>query len=694
MTDLDNVVPIRPSTEVEPVVLEGELIDPEIDDPFHTRTSETPLTRPVWLGIGHSARRIQGRLARRAGRRLARALLTLPRLLIYLPLRWFVLGIKGWPRFLRWALAVDAHTSVGEAISVKKGRRHLEITRTWKQAWLQTAVNSGTLWVPFLFWLVYQYGDVQEHLRWIAWLAAAPHILGTMIHGAIHDTKPIVSHVTVRARGEADPTAMTLILRDVGLLRKPDKNGEGGEGVTYSSIPVPEGVGFVHSYELPKTCGKHAGHVKAKKDEIAAALGVDPDWVDITGKGHRFQIWIAEEDPFADPTDSPLMDAEAHCVFDPIPVGQTVRGRGVAMPVVGTHFLTAGLPNVGKSGFARALTAGVILDPHADVHVFDFKMGKDWQPLTRIAKTLENGPVADQMRALKTWLKWSETEAATRAALLRSLPDDDCPDGKITRHLHQSDVMRFQWLVIDESHIAFEDPDILDALIRYVKERRFVGFGLCLITQTVEGKLAERFTGLRSAVGSRIACRLMDWVASNQTLGDQMNTKGWNAGDLPPVMGLAIVRADMDADGQADKGAGKVRAHYIDIPDLTRLCKHGEYLRGLADENGNPLPEVETGDEELSATELLARMRTHAPQKLPTTVTDAKTFGEWASSVLQVPTKPSKVGKDRVRSRTAVEAAAGLPLGCLSGTAPNDQRQSDPTLDPARIQPPETEPAT
>lgn len=681
MTDSDtpsNVVQLRPTSEPEQIVLDGELVD---DDPFQTLTPDVPLARPPWLGVSRASRRIWGRQARRAARKTLRGLRKLPRLTIGLPLRWFFLGIKGWPRFLRWALAVDAHMSVGEAVQVKKGRRHLEITRTWKQAWLATTINSGTLWVPLLWWLTYRYGDLPN--PWLQWLAPAPHIVATAIYGGMHDTKPPSSHVAVRARGEADPTAMTLILRDVGLLRKPDKQGEGGEAVTYSSIPVPEGDnGFVHSYELPKTCGKHAGHVKAKRDEIAAALGVDPDWVDITGKGHRFQIWIAEDDPFADPTESPLLYQPEWCVFDPIPVGRTVRGREVRMPIVGTHFLSAGLPNVGKSSFARALTAGPILDPHCDIHVFDLKGGKDWKPLERIAKTFHNGPVPDQTRALKKWLAWSEEETTTRGALLASLPDDEAPEGKITRRLHQTDRMRFQWLVIDEAHRAFEDPDLLDALIRYVKERRFVGYGLCLITQTVEGKLAERFTGLRSAVGSRIALRLMDWVSSNQILGDQMNTKGWNAGDLPPVMGLSIVRADMDADGQADKGAGKVRSHYINLPDLTELCKVGEYLRGLADQEGNPLPQVETADEELSTGQLLDRIHTHAPDTLPTNVTDATTLGEWLAS------KGLPARKTRgvmCRSRASVEASMGLPAGSLADTTPEVQGPApDPSQDPTR----------
>lgn len=683
----NNVVQLRPHQEIEPVILDGEIVD----DPFHTDPAETPLTKPSWLGIGRQARRQQGRIWRRTWRRILRTLATLPRLLIARPIRWFFLGIQGWPGFLRWALAVDAHTTVGDAVQVKKGRRSLEVTRTWKQAWMCTAVNTATLWVPLLIWLTYRYADGLDSWRWVQWTTFAPHILGTAIYGALHDQKPAKPHITVRARGEADPTAMTMVLRDVGILRKPDKNGEGGEFVTYSTVPTPEGVGWVHSYELPRTCGKHAGHVKAKKDEIASALGIDPDWADITGKGHKFQIWLAEDDPFADPTESPLMYAETHCVFDPIPVGQTVRGRQVRMPIVGTHFLSAGLPNVGKSSFARALTLGVILDPHADIHIFDGKGGKDWQPLHRIAKTLENGPVAEQIPRLKKWLEWSAAEAQARAAKIRAMPDDEAPEAKITRRMHQTDVMRFQWLIIDEAHLFFEDADVLDALIHYVKERRFVGFGIIIVTQTVEGKLAERFTGLRSAIGSRIALRLMDWVASNQILGDQMNTKGFNAGDLPEVDGLAIVRADMNTDGKADKGAGKVRSHWTSIPDVRDVCKVGEYLRGLADENGEPLPQVETPDEDLSAAELLSRLRTHAPEKLPTTVLDATTLGEWLS------TRGLPARKTRgvmCRSRASVEASIGLPEGSLADTTPTPKGPAlDPTRDPQR-DPEEKEPAT
>lgn len=686
-----NVIQIRPTGDVEQLIYDGEIVA----DPFDATVdpiADTPLTRPGWLGVNRQARRTQGRMWRRAWRRILRRVKTLPRLLVGRPIRWFFLGIKGWPGFVHWMFAVPEHQSVGVERTVRKGSKTTVSTRTRKQAWAMTAMQTGIVAVlpPVVaLWIVDYLGAEWTNWWWL--VCYTPHIIGTAVYGALNDTKPVKPVVTVRARGEADPTAMTLVLRDVGLLKKPDKNNEGGEYVTYSTVPTPEGVGWVHSYELPRTCGKHAGHVKAKKDEIAAALGVDPDWVDITGKGHRFQVWLAEDDPFAEPTESPLMTAEAHCVFDPIPVGLTVRGRQVRMPIVGTHFLSAGLPAVGKSGFARALTLGVILDPHADIHVFDGKGGKDWQPLHRVATTMENGPLKEQIPRLKKWLEWSTAEAERRAALIRGMPDEEAPEAKITRRMHQTDVMRFQWLILDEAHLFFEDPDILDALIHYVKERRFVGFGIIIITQTVEGKLAERFTGLRSAVGSRIALRLMDWVASNQTLGDQMNTKGWNAGDLPDVPGLAIVRGDMDADGNADKGAGKVRAHWVTIPDLRDTCRQGEFLRGLADQDGNPLPQVETQDEELSAAELLARLHTHAPEELPSTVVDPTTLGAWLSTKGLA---ARKTGGVMCRSRTSTEALLGLPAGSLADTTPEPQGTA---LDPTRTphgDPDTEEPAT
>jgi hypothetical protein len=669
----DNVVPIRPSVELETVVLDGEIVDP----------TDQPLQRPAWLGVGRTARKVQSRSIRRTLRRILRGIKPAAKLAV-LPVRWFFLGVKGWPGFTHWMLAVPEHQSVGIEKAVRKGNRTVVSTRTRKQAWVMTVMQTGiVLALPpcVALWAV-DYLDV-DWSHWYWPLIYSPHLLGTIVYGALHDAKPLPTITAPRDRGDADPGAMSLILRDVGLLRKPDKNGEGGERVTYATIPTPEGVGFVHTYDLPKTCGKHAGHVIAKRDEIAAALGIDPGWVDITGKGHRFSIWIAERDPFQDTHDHPLLDAEQHCVFDPVPVAVGVRGFQVRMPIVGTHFLMAALPDKGKTMFGRGITAGPVLDPHADIHLFDGKGGKDWQALRPIAATFENGPVKEQIPRLLKWLDWAEAEAARRFTLMRGMSDEECPESKITKQMHQSDLMRFQWLILDEAHHFIENPFVLDKLINYVKGNRAAGMGFLMITQTVEGALSARFMGLRNAIGSRIALQLVDWMASNQTLGDQMNTRGWNAGDLPNVQGLAIIRADMDADGKVDDLAAKARGYYMSNADWTALCKMGAYLRGRADENGNPLPQVETPDEELTAEQLLVRLSA-ADIELEG-VTDAKTLGEFLA---RTGSKARRLSDGtRVRSRSSVEAALALSEGRLaldggSSNTGNHHQSSSTSVNP------------
>jgi hypothetical protein len=671
----DNVVPIRPSVELETVVLDGEIVDP----------TDQPLQRPPWLGVGRTARKVQGRSLRRTLRRLARSVKPTAKLLLWLPIRWFFLGVKAWPQFLHWMFAIPEHQSIGVEKAVKRGNKTVISTRTRKQAWAMTIFQTFVVLLlpPCIALLLIDYLDV-DWSHWYWPLIYSPHLLGTIVYGAIHDAKPLPTITAPRDRGDADPGAMSLILRDVGLLRKPDKNGEGGERVTYATLPTPEGVGFVHTYDLPKTCGKHAGHVIAKRDEIAAALGIDPGWVDITGKGHRFSIWIAERDPFQDTHDHPLLDAEAHCVFDPVPVAVGVRGFQVRMPIVGTHFLMAALPDKGKTMFGRGITAGPVLDPHADIHLFDGKGGKDWQALRPIAATFENGPVKEQIPRLLKWLDWAEAEAARRFTLMRGMSDEECPESKITKQMHQSDLMRFQWLILDEAHHFIENPFVLDKLINYVKGNRAAGMGFLMITQTVEGALSARFMGLRNAIGSRIALQLVDWMASNQTLGDQMNTRGWNAGDLPNVQGLAIIRADMDADGKVDDLAAKARGYYMSNADWTALCKMGAYLRGRADENGNPLPQVETPDEELTAEQLLVRLSA-ADIELEG-VTDAKTLGEFLA---RTGSKARRLSDGtRVRSRSSVEAALGLSEGRLaldggSSNTGNHHQSSSTSVNPS-----------
>jgi S-DNA-T family DNA segregation ATPase FtsK/SpoIIIE len=88
---------------------------------------------------------------------------------------------------------------------------------------------------------------------------------------------------------------------------------------------------------------------------------------------------------------------------------------------------------------------------------------------------------------------------------------------------------------------------------------------------------------LRAVLGSRFALRVMDWRDSNIVLGEQMNTRGYDASTLlPSHKGVGILRPDGETDAGADALALTVRTYYMPNPDWRTICARGRALRQAA----------------------------------------------------------------------------------------------------------------
>jgi S-DNA-T family DNA segregation ATPase FtsK/SpoIIIE len=75
----------------------------------------------------------------------------------------------------------------------------------------------------------------------------------------------------------------------------------------------------------------------------------------------------------------------------------------------------------------------------------------------------------------------------------------------------------------------------------------------------------------------------MDWRDSNIVLGEQMNTRGYDASTLlPSHKGVGILRPDGDTDAGADTLAMTVRTYYMANPDWQEICARGRALREAA----------------------------------------------------------------------------------------------------------------
>jgi hypothetical protein len=643
-----------------------------------------PVEKPDPVGVSKA-------IGARVGRRLRFELAHVPRRLWRL-LRYFFRGVighrdsngawvGGWLGLISWCLALREREDARHLAEDKPGKQLAATQRADHLAvW-----HSGVVVVPQLaaVWAAEMYLGA-----W--WLALVPLIVATAVYGWRTDPRP-PGPLDPHQPGDVTRDALDAALRAVGILDKPTANRPAPDGVRLIRLPRIVGGGQELVFDLPASVKASAMDVIRERARLAASLAVPLPQLVLEPGEHpgRVVLWHAKRDPFSTaPTEHPLLDADRWSVFDPIPFGTDARGRRVAAPVVGTHWLVGAVPNAGKTSSARGLTAGPVLDPHTDLYVFDGKMGKDWAALDGIAAQYESGPIPEQAEKLHALLVRLIEEGDRRFQRMKALPDEVCPDSSITRGLAAAG-MPFVWLVVDEAHRHLGDErygqQITNLLIQYVKGYRACGFGLLVCTQDAEGGVAERFTALRRVTGTRLALRVMDWQASNMILGDQMNTRGWNAADiLPEQKGTGILRGDLEADSSGQV-ARMLRTYYLDNAAWRAICETGRALRRA---RGGPEPDPAgqepEGDEFLSATELLERIRRFAPEVLPAAVDHPQAVGEWLAS-RGVRTEPQKIGKYRVRSRVAVEVALGLARGCLQGDAGVTQESgASPESHPAR----------
>src|SRR5262249_43666244 len=165
-------------------------------------------------------------------------------------------------------------------------------------------------------------------------------------------------------------------------------------------------------------------------------------------------------------------------------------------------------------------------------------------------------------------------------------------------------------VIIDEVQVFLENPTrqqvggkkttlgeyIADLLTYLVRKGPAAGIVVILATQRPDSNTIP--SRLRAVLGSRFALRVMDWRDSNIVLGEQMNTRGYDASTLlPSHKGVGILRPDGETDAGADTLAMTVRTYYMPNPEWRQICARGRALR----ETAGPLAGHAAGDDTVKA---------------------------------------------------------------------------------------------
>jgi S-DNA-T family DNA segregation ATPase FtsK/SpoIIIE len=151
-------------------------------------------------------------------------------------------------------------------------------------------------------------------------------------------------------------------------------------------------------------------------------------------------------------------------------------------------------------------------------------------------------------------------------------------------------------VIIDEVQVFLEKPDkitlggkkmtlgeyIVDLLAYLARKGPAAGIVVILATQRPDSNTIP--SRLRAVLGSRFALRVMDWRDSNIVLGEQMNTRGYDASTLlAGHKGVGILRPDGEtAENGMDALALMVRTYYMDNVDWRTVCQRGRAVRETA----------------------------------------------------------------------------------------------------------------
>jgi S-DNA-T family DNA segregation ATPase FtsK/SpoIIIE len=499
--------------------------------------------------------------------------------------RGLVVSLRAWRR---WVRVVDYREAAENA--EKLADKFVEIRALTLFRWKVTGlVLVGVSTVVAIVDLVYD-GPV-------LWIAGAVGSVTLAIVGRRKDGSPGRKAVLAGPRTltwTMDPQVLVDAFRDAKLIGK-------DESLRLVERASRVGDGWSVTVDLPAT--RKADDVIKHRDALASALAVDEVQLIVErvrgrgGHAGRVFLWVADEDPYAGPPlRTPLLDVEYWDAWRPVPFGRDARNRRIDLPLVWTSLLVGAIPRQGKTFATRLAAAGLILDPYTQLYVFDGKGGKDWDAAEQVAHRYVCGDELQHVDAVRDYLVELAAEVQSRYARMGTLDDEICPESKITPAISRDPSLRMPVtaVIIDEVQVFLENPTrqevggkkttlgayIADLLAYLVRKGPAAGIVVILATQRPDSNTIP--SRLRAVLGSRFALRVMDWRDSNIVLGEQMNTRGYDASTLlPSHKGVGILRPDGETAG-ADTLATTVRTYYMPNTEWRTICARGRALREAA----------------------------------------------------------------------------------------------------------------
>ncbi|MGH3769343.1 MAG: hypothetical protein ACRDTX_30060 [Pseudonocardiaceae bacterium] len=554
-----------------PEVLEGELLT----DLDYTKRP-LPVVLPPWLRSRRTALATLRWAVRYAGRQVGFHLVRAPGYV--LGLAWWML--RGATRAIaagfRW---VSARGEYRPMISAAREAKRWDLVRELiiERRALARVRIAITAWLTLSTAAVGAAGVLTLGKTFGWWVALAGG-LGAVWLGRPRTAPLLPPGPVLPVALELSADMLTAALRAAGLVK--------ADAVPQMVTPaLRDGHGWAVTLDLPRGGGKTAADAIAKRDTVAAELGVDEIQVIMSrvravagGHAGRLMVWVADDDPYIGaPNPSPLTGVEQFSVWEPIPFGRDARGRRIMLALIWQSMFFGGLPRRGKTFAQRLPSAAGVLDAYVRHYVADGKGGADWRPMRGVAHRLVIGAEDDAIARFLAMLDELIAEMGRRFTLLGGLPTSVCPEGKLTPEISRRYDLPIIFITIDElqeylsAMTSAVREEAVDKLARLARRAPAAGFILNAASQRPDTDSVP--AKLREIISYRYCTQVVDRTSSDMVLGKGKAAQGADA---------SILSEDHKRVGVLVIGPGSfeiVRCDYMDLPTFAKICGHGRVLR-------------------------------------------------------------------------------------------------------------------
>ncbi|WP_433210997.1 cell division protein FtsK [Dactylosporangium sp. CS-047395] len=480
--------------------------------------------------------------------------------------------------YVRWLLDLEGEAVRQATVRTEDAEAYLKLSRQRDRRvrW------RGIVTLFLLGALILAVGVLAVEPSWWRWCALA---LGVIVCGAVGAPadRPLLDTAVVAPRVAALTSDVVIralsVLSIAGIAQALARNPK---AIGFPAPITRDGPGWRADVDLPP--GVTAGEVMDRRDKLASGLGRPLGCVWPEGNADvspsRLVVWVGDEPMSAGRQPAwPLLKASTVDMSKPFPFGTDPRGRIVSMELPYTNLLIGSIPGYGKTAGIQLPMLVAALDPYAALWGYEFKGTGGLDPLTKVCSRFASGADDDTAEAGLMALRELRAECQKRAAIIKKLPKDVCPDNKVTPELARR-IKGLHWLVagFDECQELFAHPEFGkeagELAEKIIKLGRALGVILLLATQRPDAKSLP--TGVSANVGTRFCLRVMGQLENDMVLGTSAYRNG--------------IRATMFA--KKDKGVGYlvgaadeaqiVRTFYLDGPSVERVCARAYAAREAA----------------------------------------------------------------------------------------------------------------